>query len=96
MIATAPEGVTQAELNQRINNSVEAQKKVQAKEALIAQPAQDSADQSFAGMVLRDEMNQMNDYFNNFSKTLESLYQDVEGMRGPKACEELKNKPECT
>lgn len=94
-ITQVPEGASQAEVNQRINETV-AGYQLQSQEAAQALEVQQKTDESLVFFnPLLTEMDQMNYYFSKIQIVLHSLHEEVEGFPGQQSCVAIKNKKEC-
>lgn len=63
---------------------------------LVAEISKEAFGQASTLQALTDEMKQMNGFFLGFQKQLRTLFEDVPGVPGTKACVKLNNKEQCS
>lgn len=94
-ISETPDGTSQAEVAQRIDETI-AGYELQSKEAAAKLIAQRKTDESLIFFnPLLTEMDQMNYYFSKIQLVLHSLHEEVDGFPGKQSCTDIKNKKEC-
>ena len=94
-LSDSADGATYEDVSRRIASTVTGYELQSATEQQKIED-QKTADETIVFFhPLRVELDQMNQYFVNFSNILQSLHEEVEGVSGPQACTEIKNKKEC-
>lgn len=95
-LANSRDDVTQAEILGKSADSYATQKLQEAQEMLVAEIARDAYTEVDTLKVLKDEMLQMNKFFDGFQKQLRTLLEKVPGLSSTQACVKLKEKKACT
>jgi len=95
-INNAPDEVVQGSITERIDSAVTKQKVAEVKAQTVGRLSQESYGKVAAGEVLRQEMLQMNTFFENYRLILRSLNVQVPGITGSQACQQLADKKACT
>ncbi|MFC1747988.1 hypothetical protein ACFL2V_04205 [Pseudomonadota bacterium] len=94
-ITMAAENTSQSDVFEEIV-SAEQLKFEQVQQVAATGNLEEAADQTIMMInPIITELNQMNAYFITIRDILHSLHEEVEGIAGPQACTDLKNKKEC-
>jgi hypothetical protein len=94
-LTQAPDVVNFDQINKQIQEELEINSEKREEAAKVAAISQQSDNDLGFYQAIRREIAQMNYYFESFQKTLQSLHEQVEGMTGGQACNELRAKTVC-
>jgi hypothetical protein len=94
-LATASDDATQSDVSKNIDTATTgyALEKIAGLNSYDMTKAADKGIQTY--QPLKTEMDRMIYYFTSIQKLLHSLHEPVDGIAGPQACTDLKNKKDC-